>query len=309
VKNAKERFSVTVVDAQMKKKWSREFDFPVSSEKEPFNDIFISDKGTVFILKRMDAENFSGFILKNETSPLTECKLDLPKGKKIMNFGVTFNAADEAVVCGFYTESADVALDPSFNGTYFFAVGADAKIKTKNTNAFPAKMNDLNIRYLLPVEENKVLLAAEVYKREGTGVGAGTGGGERVLYSSGDIHLFLLDNTGKAQWTSSIKKQSKSVDDGGLFSQFGLYQQKDKFLVFFNDEESKYSMNKGKVPFMIAVKKDGTQEKPLSLLSRRVGGEGEVFLLPSVGVGDNSAIHFMGVSEESFFPLKFPLTP
>ncbi len=298
-KDAKEKFSITVLDELMVKKWSREFEFPLSDNRDFFNDVYISDKGNVFIMKRVDAVNFSGYVVNEATNELKECRLDLPDGKKIMNFKIIFNDKEEAVISGFYTASADIRKDPSFDGTYFFAVSTDGKVLSQNINSFDAKLYDLKIRYLLPLKDGKFLLAAEESKREGAVV--------NIQYVNGSAHLFMLDSAGKEKWKATIDKKATSYDDAGMYSSFGLYEVEDKFFVFFNDQQAKYSSVKGKVPFMISISTDGSQEKPVSLLSDKIGGNGEIMLLSSAGISDDGTIYFIGTSKESFFPLKIEL--
>jgi hypothetical protein len=302
-KDKNEKANLVVLDAYLEKQWTRDIEFNSPAGKIPFNDIFISDKGTVCILKKSADDNFSVYVLKDEKAVLKETKLEMPQGKKIVNYIVNFDANDNVLIGGTYTDISNVnKANPLLEGNYFFSILAGGDVLAKATNAFAAPVKNLEVRYLIPVEENKVLLACEIFKKERSGTSVN--GEDAVFYSGGKGYLFMLDKNGKNLWTGEVEKESKSENDGGVYMQYGLQVIGNKICVFFNDEKMKYSTEAGQMPFMVRFDLDGKKENAISIANTIVGGKRPITLLPSISLKkSDDEILFLGMSEENIYPL------
>ncbi|MBC7865563.1 MAG: hypothetical protein IAF38_21495 [Bacteroidia bacterium] len=309
-KEVNEKFSIAVTDAAMNVKWNKEFQFPYPSKKIPYNDVFISDKGGVFTIKRVDDVNFSVFIPDAEKGNLIEVKLEPGGAKKINNYNISFNAAGECVVAGFYTEDAveNKEKEVSFTGSYYFRIGTDGKIIAKNTNAFPAPLKHLEIRCVFAMDDKKTLLVGEDLKKEKLGMSAGYEAADKTMNTCKNVYLYLLDENGKMIWTNVIEKEATTYNDGAIYSMCNVQLAGEKIIVLINDEKKKYHSKDERVPVLFVINKDGTKEKPVAMPISNKGIAQNLQLMSCAATKiSEKEFMFMGSTDEAFYSVTLKL--
>jgi hypothetical protein len=310
-KAGNEKFSICVLDGSAQKKWEKEYEFPLPSAKNVFNDVFISDKGAVVIVKRLDLENFSVFTIPQEKGNLVETKLELDPGRKINNYSVSFSEEGNAIVTGYYTEDKEIkGSNINFNGMFFFKInGTDGKLIVKTTQPLAKPLQHIQIKTVVASENNSTLLVGEYMNKESQGMG-GMQAQDKTGYTCKNVYLSYFDANGKLLWSAEIEKEAQTLGDGALFSSCCVHSFGDKFLVMINDEKKRYSMNEGKIPVLFLIsKKDGTKEKPVPLFNPRIGGKSDINLITSASLKtSDKEFMFIAGSEEGIYPviLKMP---
>jgi hypothetical protein len=315
VKEAKEKFAVTVFDNALNQSWTKEIELLYDSRRGPVNDPAVSNSGIVYVVKKVEgprnADFYTTYQVSEKGTKVKENLIEMEVPKKIVNYGYTIDESNnDLVVGGYYTEDGKVSFGGTgFKGTFIVRVsGSTNDVKSKSVTAFEKTQSNLRVINVVCIKgttflvgENRVEnnIATEqkdskgfpVYNRE---------------YLANEINVSVFDAAGKFIINSIITKENKSMEDSGLANSLSVAAVGEQLMLVYNDYQYKHDglehkvVGAGlagvKIPVIQFMGTDGSMGKTFAMIDSNVGGKkGTVYLYPNV---------FVPINEKEFFFLS-----
>lgn len=301
-KNGKEKAKITVFDSKLARLWEKEIELPFESKRSTYNDIYVNNNGTAFLLKKVlgkkSMDTTTVFTFTGNGAKMNQQTIRLGENGNMSTWKPMFTEKGDLVLAGYYYENKNVGVNvEDVIGTFYMRVsGTEGAITVLKTANFP-KRQGLKVKRLIPQADNSLLLVSEVQYENKTVVPGSNPTAPQYTYeySSGDIFIDKLNSDGSMAWEYRINRDLKSANDGGrLFSTF-VFISDSKINVLYNDFTHKHDGLKHTVvgPDLIyqrsaiveTIGMDGSKIGEKMLTDPRLGGKrGEYFLIPATGL-------------------------
>jgi hypothetical protein len=256
-KDANERINVSVFNGKLEKISSREMSFNYPWTRAVFNEPYINDAGTVFILKKTDMKgegvNYSVFgCAGNE---LREFKIPLDGNKKALAITAAIAPNGDMAAGGYYTENTKVSvtMGTPFAGYFLTRVEATgSKALFTVVNPFEKRKNLIAKRIVFNGDMT-ILLGEAYYVMERAPEDPQRKAADPFArdydFYGNDIFIDGFDREGKLAYASQIDKDNTSKNDNGTWVSFFCDIVKGKLLFIYNDDKYKYDEKKKAVVF------------------------------------------------------------
>lgn len=328
VKETKEKFSVNVYDNSLRQIWNKELELQYDSRRGPVNDVTLSNSGTVYVIKKVEgpknADFYTNYQIADKGAKVKESILEMETPKKIVNYGYLIDEnTNDLTITGYYTEDGKVSLGGTgFKGYFTSRIsGSTGGFAARTTNPFEKSRSNLRVVDVLNIKGNTFLLGEEKYENNVATEQKDSKGFavyNREFYADA-IHVSVFDINGKSIINTIIKKNNKSVEDGGFANSFAPAVVGEQLMLVYNDYQYKHDGQEHKVvgPLLASVKipiiqffgADGSTGKKFPLIDGNVGGKkGSAFLYPEIftPVSDKE-IFFLGKDHTGIYPLRLKL--
>lgn len=151
-------------------------------------------------------------------------------------------------MAGIYFDKASVSgsgvvygiYDPVLSGTasiYFNPLNdSNTKIKGERNSVLGAGLSNYSVNKLLVRSDGGIVLIGEsITVSETSYYDYFTQSfNKRVSYNYGNMLTVSINTDGSIHWSNIIRKEQESIDDGGIYSSYGLLNMTDKLLFFYN---------------------------------------------------------------------------
>jgi hypothetical protein len=266
----KKQILVTVVDSNMKKKWSHQVDLPYVSKRLDIHFTQVDGDGNVHMLcKRYDKlrseknlqgeANYDYLVLRvNNEGKLDSVTFDVEGNfLRDVKFGIS-KSGNELMLGGFYSERDAKRTAGIFyakyngqsmkeNSHFFKEFDADflsANLKERKAEKVKKKLDDgkkieelgFSMKKIFVVEDGSTYLIGEQVSFYTLGGGSPQNPTpKQYWYEYKDIALVKINGEGKFDWAMRIGKDQHTVNDFGHYSSFGAISRGKELCLFFND--------------------------------------------------------------------------
>jgi hypothetical protein len=253
IKDENEKITISLYNEKLEKIYSTEQTYSYPWTRAVYNEPFVNNDGTVFILKKTDMKGegntYSVFSFNGKS--LKEFKIQLDGNKKAATMVKTFSPEGNLTIAGYYTEDAKVKIGTgtAYHGSFINSYDKSGET-TKITAVNPfEKRKDIAAKSIIFNGNNIILMSEEIF------VNAKSAGTSQDMfakdysYYANNIWIDGFDASGKSIYGTSIKKDNSSNNDFGRWNSYFSALMKGKIYVIFNDEKYKYDEKKKAVIF------------------------------------------------------------
>ena len=253
IKDENEKITISLYNENLEKIYSTEQTYSYPWTRAVYNEPFVNNDGTVFILKKTDMKGegntYSVFSFNGKS--LKEFKIQLDGNKKAATMVKTFSPEGNLTIAGYYTEDAKVKIGTgtAYHGSFINSYDKSGET-TKITTVNPfEKRKDISAKNIIFNGNNMILMSEEIFVNAKS---AGTSQdmfAKDYTYAANNIWIDGFDASGKSIYGTSIKKGNSSSNDFGRWNSYFGELMKGKIYVIFNDEKYKYDEKKKAVIF------------------------------------------------------------
>ena len=253
IKDENEKITISLYNEKLEKIYSTEQTYSYPWTRAVYNEPFVNNDGTVFILKKTDMKGegntYSVFSFNGKS--LKEFKIQLDGNKKAATMVKTFSPEGNLTIAGYYTEDAKVKIGTgtAYHGSFINSFDKSGET-TKITAVNPfEKRKDIAAKSIIFNGNNIILMGEELFVNAKS---AGTSQdmfAKDYTYAANNIWIDGCDASGKSIYGTSIKKDNSSNNDFGRWNSYFSALMKGKIYVIFNDEKYKYDEKKKAVIF------------------------------------------------------------
>lgn len=260
IKDENEKITIALYNDKLEKIWSSEQTYAYPWTRAVYNEPFVNNDGTVFILKKTDMKGegntYSIFTFNGKS--LKEHKVQLDGNKKAVTLVKAISPEGNFTIAGYYTEDAKVKIGfgTAYHGSFISSIdksGESAKIMA--VNPFE-KRKDIVAKSLI-FHENKFILMGEEYivnsksaeRDPKVPLGEQDMFARDYSYNAMRIYADGFDAAGKTLYNTSIKKDNSSKNDFNRWNSYFSSVMKGKLYVIFNDEKYRYDEKKKAIVF------------------------------------------------------------
>jgi len=253
IKDENEKITISLYNEKLEKIYSTEQTYSYPWTRAVYNEPFVNNDGTVFILKKTDMKGegntYSVFSFNGKS--LKEFKIQLDGNKKAATMVKTFSPEGNLTIAGYYTEDAKVKIGTgtAYHGSFINSFDKSGET-TKITAVNPfEKRKDIAAKSIIFNGNNIILMSEEIFVNAKS---AGTSQdmfAKDYTYAANNIWIDGFDASGKSIYGTSIKKDNSSNNDFGRWNSYFSALMKGKIYVIFNDEKYKYDEKKKAVIF------------------------------------------------------------
>jgi len=253
VKDENEKITITLYNEKLEKIWSSEQTYAYPWTRAVYNEPFVNNDGTVFILKKTDMKGegntYSVFSFNGKS--LKEFKIQLDGNKKAATLVKSFSPDGNLTIAGYYTEDAKVKIGfgTAYHGSFissFDKSGETTKISA--VNPFE-KRKDIAAKSIIFNGANTILMGEEFFINAKSASNSQDMFAKDYAYYAKNIWIDGFDTSGKSIYGTSIKKDNSSNNDFGRWNSYFSALMKGKIYVIFNDEKYRYDEKKKAIVF------------------------------------------------------------
>lgn len=328
VKETKEKFALSVFDNSLKQLWTKEIELLYDSRRGPTNDPILSNAGIVYVIKKVEgpknADFYTSYQITDHGGKVKENILDMEAPKKIVNYSsIIDETSNDLTIAGYYTEDGKVSIGGTgFKGYFTTRIsGSTSDFLARTTNPFDKTYSNLRVTNVLSIKGNTFLIGEEKYE-ENIATEQKDSKGFAVYnrtFTADDIHVSVFDASGKSIINSILRKENKSVEDGGFSNSLAASIVGEQLMLVYNDYQYRHDGQEHKVvgPGLASIKipviqffgADGSTGKKFALIDANVGGKkGTVFLCPQIFIPISSKdFFFIGKDVGNIYPLRMKL--
>jgi hypothetical protein len=260
IKDENEKITITLYNEKLEKIWSSEQTYAYPWTRAVYNEPFVNNDGTVFILKKTDmkGEGNTYSIFSFNGKSLKEFKVQLDGNKKAVTLAKAISPEGNFTIAGYYTEDAKVKIGfgTAYHGSFISSIdksGESAKIMA--VNPFE-KRKDIVAKSII-FHDNKFILMGEefIVNSKSAEKDPKVPLAEQDMfardYSYNAMRIFAdgFDAAGKTLYNTSIKKDNSSKNDFNRWNSYFSSVMKGKLYVIFNDEKYRYDEKKKAIVF------------------------------------------------------------
>ena len=257
-KDVNERIKIKVFDLSFNELWSKEITYNHPSKGAYENSANINNEGVVYILKKMKGDKYSYYYnlytCSQNGSKWIENKVNIDPNF-ISEILLKILSTGNAVVAGLY--SADMKWQERHYGSFYFSVDTEGKVLSQKFSPFDDKtgtktqagnyLESYKIKDLMERKDGNLLLITEYHYHTTESKPSPTPGALPLIVNHekyGDIVIYNFSTNGILTWTSTIQKfQYNKIDEGAL-SSFIHVLKDDQLLIFYNQVETLYWIDK-----------------------------------------------------------------
>ncbi|MBI3510029.1 MAG: hypothetical protein HY064_05155 [Bacteroidetes bacterium] len=312
VKDSVEKTIIYVFDNNFKQLWEKEYRFPYESGKAPHNDVFVSNSGTVYDLKRVPVKKsfdfFTVFTFTNNGSSVQERKMDLGENGTISTYRSAFLSNGDLALGGYYYPDKKAGMNVETPaGTFYVKVSAvDGGMPVDKINPFTPNAN-IKALYLLAQPDNSVILVGEDEYQNSTPKPGSTTFEYDYDYDYSTIIAVKMGADGSKSWEYSINREVRSRDDGARFLSCYACMMGENLVITYQDFLYQHDGQKHtgiidpiygswRVNVLEKINKDGGKAGESYINDKRLAGrDSEYALIPVTGIKINdSTLFFIG---------------
>jgi hypothetical protein len=299
VKDSLEKCIVYVFDDSFKQLWKKEYTFPNEAQKAPHNEIYVSNSGTVFDLKRIPVKKAPDVYVVQTFLPdgrVVEQKIDLGTAGQITSSKAVSLKNGDIVFAGYYIEEKKVAVNPpNAIGTFYIRISStDGSMPADKINPFTPHTS-LKARYAFAYPDNSVvLLGDDEYVNSVLRPGANPTDPNAQYdydYNNTNIDAVKMGPDGTKLWEYTVNRDMRSRNDGGRFICFGASLSGTDLVITYQDfcyrHDGKEHVvvdpyyGSWRTDIIEVVNTDGGKIAAKMITDKRIGGEkGEYMFLP-----------------------------
>ena len=260
IKDENEKITITLYNEKLEKLWSSEQTYSYPWTRAVYNEPFVNNDGTVFILKKTDmkGEGNTYSIFSFNGKALKEFKVQLDGNKKAVTLAKSISTEGHFNIAGYYTEDAKVKIGfgTAYHGSFICSIdksGESSKIMA--VNPFE-KRKDIVAKSISYYAGNIILMGEEYFVNSRSAerdpkIPASEQDmfAKDYTYNAMKILIDGFDASGKPIYNTSIKKDNSSKNDFGRWDSYFGAIMKDKIYVIFNDEKNNYDEKKKTIIF------------------------------------------------------------
>ena len=260
IKDENEKITISLYNEKLEKIWSSEQTYSYPWTRAVYNEPFVNNDGTAFILKKTDmkGEGNTYSIFTFTGKALKEYKIQLDGNKKAITHASAFSPEGNFIVAGYYTEDAKVKIGfgTAYHGSFITSIDKAGESANFNTvNPFE-KRKDIVAKNII-FNENKIILMGEEFfttsrsaeKDPKVPMAEQDMFAKDYTYNANKIFIDGFDAAGKPVYNTSIKKDNNSRNDFGRWNSYFGAIMKGKLYIIFNDEKYKYDEKKKAISF------------------------------------------------------------
>lgn len=249
-----EKCILKVFDSDFSELWQKEFTFPYRSVRGPKNELFINNKGVAFVVKTPDVKKqldfHTVFTFLDNGNRVEENLFEMSPDLVMSSFQSEFSEKGNLILSGFYYTDKKFGVNVSTpNGMFYLRINSeDGSIAAQKSEEMKGNLQNLKAVSALLVNGDDVILTAEVISEDKKVSNPGSTNVEHdIEYKNERVMMFYITSDGSIKWQETIKRNSKSMNDGGKSNNTFSWMGENEVHVLFRDHKYNHDGSDPKV--------------------------------------------------------------
>jgi len=231
------------------------YTFSIPDKRNKQNEIFVSNNGSVYIVKQVKLKKQKPYKLlylwNQDTNELKEYSLKLDKNYQIYQFDIDFDSQNNLYFNGLYTYKGSTSIGFSIDfdgkhsgiagmGIFSLKLSNQGEVMYKTSNEFDKIVPNLNLKDFVLKDDYIWFFMDKMYVTKKS-LGNGTFNYDYTYQNTGIFIGSLNINSGKFDWYKDIEYEEKNTkNDHGEYLSFLYFIRDNGVVILFNDTKDIY---------------------------------------------------------------------